>query len=95
MVFAYPGVDEAILLDSTNIEIRLLKYYVFDNVPSIIGYSDDAKSERNAIYNLVEQLNENLDTWVGTQVIKELIKGKLIETEEANQMRERILVDNE
>lgn len=82
-------ISRAIEIDSTIIEIRLLKFYILDNVPGIIGYSDDAESELNRIHILVNSFKADLDPWVSKRVINVLLDGNRINEQEANSLRER------
>ncbi len=82
-------INKAVLLDSSNIEIRLLNFYILNNVPAIVGYSEEAEKELNTIYDLANNINSPLHSWVSERVVKVLLEGEKIDSLEAFRLRER------
>lgn len=83
-------INSAIILEPENTEIYLLKYFVLDNLPSILGYSDEEDETISKIYDLVFNKKIPLDSWVLTRVLKSLQKENVLTNDEIHKIKYRI-----
>jgi hypothetical protein len=70
--------NKAVRIDSTNIEIRFLRFAVLNNIPSILGYSKEARDEAEYLYSLIINSENDKDKFLIEKAAGYLIESKLL-----------------
>ncbi len=76
--------NNSVNLDSTNIEIRFLRFAVLNNIPSIMGYSSEAKSDAEYLYKLITDLNNPKDKYLIEKVVEYLVNSERLDEQKSN-----------
>ena len=71
--------NKAVKLDSSSIEIRFLRFSVLHNIPSILGYSKEAKEDAECLYNLIGNAENAGDKYLIEKVAEYLIKSERLD----------------
>ena len=71
--------DSAVNLDSTNIEIRFLRFAVLHNIPSILGYSTEAQYDAEFLYALIMNSKNQKDKYLIEKVAEYLINSERLD----------------
>jgi hypothetical protein len=75
------GLEAALSMDSSSIEVRYIRLTIQDNVPSILGYSGNIKSDRRFLIQHLKKVKTS-DAELYSSVQQYLLKrGKLSEQE--------------
>lgn len=75
------GLEAALSMDSSSIEVRYIRLTIQDNVPSILGYSGNIKSDRRFLIQHLKEVKTS-DAELYSSVQQYLLKrGKLSEQE--------------
>ena len=81
--------NKAVNLDSTSIEIRFLRFAVLHNIPSILGYSKEAKEDAERLYSIIINPKNYGDNFLIEKVADYLIKSERL-NEKQNQVLGKI-----
>ncbi len=71
--------DNAVKFDSTNLEIRFLRFSVLSNIPSFLGYSSDADAEADVLYRMLKSSSYNEDAELIKNVVQFLITSERLD----------------
>jgi hypothetical protein len=78
--------NQAVILDSTSLEIRFLRFAVLDKIPAVFGIGDKRKQDLRFIYNCLLNLNfSELDYYWQTHIARFAFEsGRLHKNENFN-----------
>jgi hypothetical protein len=71
--------NKAVKLDSSNIEIRFLRFAVLHNIPSFLGYSKEAREDAECLYNLITNSENAEDKYLIEKVAEYLVKSERLD----------------
>lgn len=96
MTFLNESMDvfsEAVERDSTNLEIRFMRFSILYYVPGILGYNEEEESDMNAVYGLLlekdfSKINFNLQEGMA----QFLIRSELLTFEQESKLSNRFML---
>jgi hypothetical protein len=71
--------NKAVELDSTNLEIRFLRFTVLSNLPFFLGYASKARTEANVLYKMLKFTNTNEDSELVKNIVHYLIESNRLD----------------
>jgi len=81
--------NRAVKKDKENLEIRFLRFAVLHNLPSILGYSDEADSEAATIYQMLYNNNFNYDPKLLNNVVEFLIRSERLNATQLKMLKNK------
>jgi len=85
--------EQAISKDSTNLEIRFMRFSILYYVPGILGYSKEKENDLKIIYNLLLQNDFSIVSYEIQQGIVEfLIESDMLSSEETKILKNRFIL---
>ncbi|MDZ7766221.1 MAG: hypothetical protein U5K00_17670 [Melioribacteraceae bacterium] len=85
--------SEAVERDSTNLEIRFMRFSILYYVPGILGYNEEEESDMNAVYGLLLEKDFskiNFDLQEG--MAQFLIRSELLTFEQESKLSNRFML---
>jgi len=71
--------DKAVEMDSSNLEIRFLRFTVLSNIPFFLGYSSEADSDAIFLYELLKSGTYNEDKELIKNVVRFLLESERLD----------------
>jgi len=85
--------EQSISKDSTNLEIRFMRFSILYYVPGILGYSKEKKNDLEIIYNLLLQNDfSNVDYEIQQGIVEFLIESEMLSSEETKILKNRFIL---
>lgn len=78
------SLNKSVEIDKDNLEIRFLRFAVLHNLPSMLGYSDEADQEANSIFSMLTKAKYSYDQYLIKNVSEFLINSERLT---ANQIK--------
>ncbi len=73
------NLNEAVELDSFNIEVRFLRFAVLHNIPSFLGYSQDADSDAQILFTLITKNSDQKEKFLIQKVAEFLVDSERLD----------------
>lgn len=84
--------NKSVEINKDNLEIRFLKFAVLHNLPSILGYSDEADQEANNIFSLLSKANYSYDEYLIKNVIQFLIDSERLTANQIKLLKNKLVL---